>query len=91
MTTLATAHPATPATPGSTCHHLTLLVTGGDDGLMKVLTTLRSRRYAVRELRADLSGEVGRLDLAVEPDGRDPQLLVEQLRRVVAVVRAERG
>ncbi|ANY05508.1 ACT domain-containing protein [Pseudonocardia sp. HH130630-07] len=81
---------ATPdARPRASVHAYTLLVTGGDDGLIKVLTTLRSRRYAVRDLRADLSGDVGRVDVEVEPDGRGPDLLLEQLRRVVAVVRAD--
>ena len=87
MTTLTATTPARTVTG----HHVSLLVTGGDDGLVKVLTTLRSRRYQVRELRVDLTGEVGRVDLDVEPDGRDPELLLEQLRRVVAVVRAEHG
>lgn len=80
-----------PTATAPTEHRFALLVTGGDDGLAKVLSTLRTRRYTVRELRADLSGEHGRVDGSVEPDGRDPELLLEQLRRVVAVVAAEHG
>lgn len=72
-------------------HPFSLLVADGGDGLTKVLVTLRSRRYELRELHVDLSGEIGRVEGSVEPDGRDPELLLEQLRRVVAVVRAEHG
>lgn len=89
MDTLTSAEPATTTTPAG--HRFTLLVTGGTEGLMKVLTTLRSRRYAVRDLWVDLSGEVGRVEGTLEPDGRDADLVLEQLRRVVAVVRAEHG
>ncbi|MBP2366593.1 ACT domain-containing protein [Pseudonocardia parietis] len=93
MTTLAATESTNESTTESAPagHRFTLLVTDGTDGLTKVLTTLRSRRYAVCELRADLSGDVGRVEVGVEPDGRDPQLLLEQLRRVIAVVRAEHG
>lgn len=80
----------TTSTSAPAAHGVSVLVTGGDDGLLTVLSMLRSRRWAVRDVRADLAGEVGRVDVRVVPDGRDPQLLLEQLRRVVAVVRAER-
>ncbi|MEV1292004.1 hypothetical protein [Pseudonocardia sp. NPDC049635] len=76
---------------GRDAHPFSLLVADGGDGLTKVLVTLRSRRYVLRELHVDLSGEFGRVEGSVEPDGRDPELLLEQLRRVVAVVRAEHG
>ncbi|WP_374203659.1 hypothetical protein [Pseudonocardia sp. ICBG601] len=52
---------------------------------------LRSRRWKVRSLRVDMSGEIGRVDLVVTRDGRDADLLLEQLRRVVPVVRADLG
>ncbi|GAA1386231.1 hypothetical protein GCM10009613_19870 [Pseudonocardia kongjuensis] len=78
-------------TDGRAAHSFSLLVAGGGDGLTKVLVTLRSRRYELRELHVDLSGDIGRVEGSVEPDGRDPELLLEQLRRVVAVVRAEHG
>lgn len=72
-------------------NRFTLHVTGGTDGLMKVLTTLRTRRYAVRDLKVDLSGETGLVEGSLEPDGRDADLLLAQLRRVVTVVHAEHG
>ncbi|WP_085913163.1 MULTISPECIES: hypothetical protein [Pseudonocardia] len=80
-----------PSPAACDAHPFSLLVADGGDGLAKVLVTLRSRRYQLRELRADLSGDIGRVEGSVEPDGRDPELLLEQLRRVVAVVRAEHG
>lgn len=72
-------------------HVVSLLLTDADDGLYEVLTMLRSRRWTVRSLRVDLSGEIGRVDLVVIRDGRDADLLLEQLRRVVPVVRADLG
>ncbi len=75
--------------PAEYGHVVSLLLTDADDGLYKVLTTLRSRRWKVRSLRVDMSGEIGRVDLVVTRDGRDADLLLEQLRRVVPVVRAD--
>ncbi|MEQ3553043.1 ACT domain-containing protein [Pseudonocardia nematodicida] len=79
------------ASPRDGGHRFTLLVHGGTDAVTKVLVTLRARRYTVRSLQVDLTGDTGRIDGSVEPDGRDPELLLAQLRRVVAVVRAEHG
>ncbi|WP_414706230.1 ACT domain-containing protein [Pseudonocardia sp. HH130629-09] len=66
-------------------------MTDADDGLYKVLTVLRSRRWKVRSLQVDMSAEISRVDLVVARDGRDADLLLEQLRRVVPVVRADLG
>jgi acetolactate synthase regulatory subunit len=77
--------------PAEHGHVVSLLLTDADDGLYKVLTTLRSRRWKVRSLRVDMSGEIGRVDLVVTRDGRAADLLLEQLRRVVPVVRADLG
>ena len=57
MTTLATTESTAGSVPAPSHagHRFTLLVSGGDDGMMKVLTTLRSRRYAVRDLQARLA------------------------------------
>ncbi|WP_224393115.1 ACT domain-containing protein [Pseudonocardia sp. ICBG1293] len=84
-------HPARTASSAEHGHVVSLLLTDADDGLHKVLTVLRSRRWRVRSLQVDLSGEVGRVELVVTRDGRDAGLLLEQLRRVVPVVRAELG
>ncbi|MEJ8280968.1 ACT domain-containing protein [Pseudonocardia spirodelae] len=95
MNALTAPPAATDDAPGPTApaagHAVSLLLTGADDGLLKVMTVLRSRRWAVRSLQVDLSGEVGRVDLVVAHDGRAAELLLEQLRRVVVVVRAEPG
>ncbi|MER5675181.1 ACT domain-containing protein [Pseudonocardia alni] len=91
MNALTAERTSTDSDPAEHGHVVSLLLTDADDGLYKVLTTLRSRRWKVRSLRVDMSGEIGRVDLVVTRDGRDADLLLEQLRRVVPVVRADLG
>ncbi|MHA3703138.1 ACT domain-containing protein [Jatrophihabitans sp. YIM 134969] len=65
----------------------------GSDGLLgveRVVSMLRQRGYAVRDLRVDWTGErssVWTMRCAVE-SGADPDLLVRRLQRAVSVLDA---
>ena len=81
-------------TPPRTADHVsvTVAVTGGLDGVQRVVTLLRGRGYPVRGLAADLAdddtGTVGlHLPLTVE----EAELLVARLHRLPAVLHATLG
>jgi hypothetical protein len=66
-------------------------VTGGLDGALKVMTTLRGRRYQVRDMRVDIgdTASASTVRCTVVATESECQTLMAQLRRCPAVVSAE--
>jgi hypothetical protein len=68
-------------------------VDGGLDGVLRVLTTLRGRQYRVRDLAVQVHEGVRvsevRATVVLTADHTD--LLLDRLRRLPAVLTAERG
>ncbi|GAA4690631.1 hypothetical protein GCM10023215_29150 [Pseudonocardia yuanmonensis] len=67
---------------------LTVAVTGGLDGVQRVVTLLRGRGYPVRGLTADLDDDTGTLGLTLPLTVEEAELLVARLHRLPAVLRA---
>lgn len=67
---------------------VTTHVTGGLDGLLRVATLLRGRRYQVRDLSIEVreGAATSRLSCTVIVTTREADLLVRQLGRLPAVV-----
>jgi hypothetical protein len=66
-------------------------VTGGLDGVVRIAMMLRGRRYRVRDLAVDLREGVvvSEMRATVVLTASETALLLERLRRLAAVVRAE--
>jgi hypothetical protein len=89
-----------PLAPGATAGHgpvvhrrVAVRVADGLDGVLRVASVLRGRRYRVRDLALDVRegvvvSEVRATVLLTAPE---TDLLLERLRRVVAVISAERA
>ena len=80
----------TPPPPGRGGLGLRIGVTGGLDGAMRVLSTLRGRGYRVRglSLHVDEAGDASVLDCVVATSPSEVGLLLERLRRLPAVLGA---
>lgn len=70
-----------------------VLVTGGLDGVVRIATVLRGRRYRVRELAVDVREGVvvSEIRATVVLTASETDLLLERLRRLPAVVSADNG
>ncbi|MEU5850261.1 hypothetical protein [Saccharopolyspora shandongensis] len=70
---------------------ITVYVAEGLHGILRVVTVLNGRRYRVRNLRAEVREEVveSRISCTVLLTAQQFNLLLEQLRRLPAVVSAE--
>ncbi|MCE0764632.1 hypothetical protein LWC35_17195 [Pseudonocardia kujensis] len=67
-------------------------VTGGLDGVQRVVTLLRGRGYPVRGLTADLADDdTGALGVRLPLTAEEAQLLVARLYRLPAVLHAAVG
>ena len=81
-----------PPSAGLPTHRsVTVHVTGGLDGALRVATVLRGRRYRVRELAVHVRDELApsRVTCTVLLTSADLDLLVARLQRLPAVVSAE--
>lgn len=71
---------------------VTVVVTGGLDGLQRVVTLLRGRGYPVRGLTADLADDdTGALGVHLPLTAEEAELLVARLHRLPAVLHATLG
>lgn len=70
---------------------ITVHVTGGLDGALRVATMLRGRGYRVRDLTLGVREGVveSRLDCTIALTAAEAALLLERLRRMPAVVAAD--
>jgi hypothetical protein len=87
----STPRPA-PAADVATWRTVTAHVTGGLDGALRVMAMLRSRRYRLRDLGLAVGEDgAGRVTCTVVLTTADLDLLLLRLRRLPAVVSAQRG
>lgn len=71
---------------------VTVAVSGGLDGLQRVVTLLRGRGYPVRGLTADLTDDdTGALGVRLPLTAEEAELLVARLHRLPAVLHATVG
>lgn len=77
----------------STYRRVTTHVTDGLDGVMRVVTVLRGRRYRVRDLAVDVREGVveSTVHATVLLSADEHGLLLERLRRIPPVLSAECG
>lgn len=70
---------------------ITAHVVGGLDGVLRVVTLLRGRRYRVRRLEIEVADSVleTRVECTVMLAASGSDLLLERLRRLPTVVSAE--
>lgn len=70
---------------------ITVHVTGGFDGSLRVLVMLRGRRYRVRDLAVEVYEGVvqSRIDCTITLSAAETRLLLERLRRIPVVVTAD--
>lgn len=71
--------------------NVTVQVTGGLDGVVRIATMLRGRRYRVRDLAVDVREGVvvSEVRATVVLTASETALLLERLRRLATVVSAE--
>ncbi|MCE3552336.1 hypothetical protein LWC33_12805 [Pseudonocardia sp. RS11V-5] len=90
MTAALPSAPAAPRVPGAVTVAVT--VTGGLDGVQRVVTLLRGRGYPVRELTADLADDdTGALGVRLPLTPEEAELLVARLHRLPAVLHVTVG
>ncbi|GAA0927027.1 hypothetical protein [Pseudonocardia zijingensis] len=91
MTTSA-ARPSTSPAPEYPVHRSVVAhVTGGLDGVLRVATVLRGRRYRVRDLAVDIREGVvvSEVRATVLLTASETTLLLERLRRLASVTSAD--
>ncbi|WP_433506608.1 hypothetical protein ACQP04_09055 [Pseudonocardia halophobica] len=93
MTAALLPAPAAPDVPEMSDHvSVTVAVTGGLDGVQRVVTLLRGRGYPVRGLTADLADDdTGALGVRLPLTAEEAELLVARLHRLPAVLHATLG
>ena len=91
MTVMLSDRPATPAVTYPSHRRVTAYVTGGLDGVLRVVTMLRGRGYKVRDLSVEVCDGVveSAVSCTVALTAAEATLLVERLRRMPAVVSAD--
>ncbi|GEL24310.1 hypothetical protein PSU4_32640 [Pseudonocardia sulfidoxydans NBRC 16205] len=91
MTALLSDRAAAPAVTYPSHRRVTAYVAGGLDGVLRVVTMLRGRRYKVRDLSVEVCDGVVEsvVSCTVALTADEAALLVERLRRMPAVVSAE--
>lgn len=82
-----------PAAEAPLYRSIVIHLTGGLDGVLRLVTVLRGRCYRVRDVRVDVREGVpeSRIDATVLLTASDTALLLARLRRVPMVVTAEPG
>ncbi|MGD9990420.1 hypothetical protein [Pseudonocardia sp.] len=91
MTALLSDRPVTLDAVHPTHRRVTAYVTGGLDGVLRVVTMLRGRGYKVRDLSVEVCDGVveSAVSCTVALTAAEAALLVERLRRMPAVVSAD--
>jgi hypothetical protein len=80
--------PAPTVTPVPDPVTVTVAVTGGLDGIQRVVTLLRGRGYPVRGLTADVDADGAALGLTLALTAGEAELLLSRLLRLPAVLHA---
>lgn len=87
------ARPRTPAADAEFPAHRTVIIgsTGGLDGVMRIATMLRGRRYRVRDLAVHVREGVvvSEIRVVVVLTASETDLLLERLRRLAVVLSAD--